>query len=94
MRAYSERHPGPEDLLLVVEVSDSTLRFDRTNKAALYALSGIQEYWVLDLNGRQLLVHRRPAGDSYLDIAAYRAEESVAPLARPEVTIAAADLLA
>lgn len=51
---YAARHPGPEDLLLVVEVSDSTLRFDRSVKAELYARAGISGYWVLDLGGRQL----------------------------------------
>src|SRR5579862_3616878 len=54
--AYANRHPGPADLLLVVEVSDSTVRFDRSAKALLYARARIREYWVLDLPGRQLYV--------------------------------------
>jgi Uma2 family endonuclease len=92
-RAYSARHPGPEDLLLVVEVSDTTLRFDRTTKAALYAASGIQDYWVLDVRGRRLFVHRRPEGDNYAEITEYGPEESAAPLARPEAAVVVSDLL-
>jgi Uma2 family endonuclease len=91
--AYFRRHPGPSDLLLVAEVSDSTLRFDRTTKALLYARAGIVEYWVLDLNGRRLLVHRDPSIDGYEQITAYGPDESVATLARPDAPVHVADLL-
>lgn len=50
--------PGPADLLLVAEVSDAALDFDLATKAALYARSGIVEYWVVDVNGRNLTIHR------------------------------------
>jgi Uma2 family endonuclease len=73
--------PRPEDLLLVIEISDSTLDFDRTVKGGLYARAGVVEYWVLDLNGRQLIVHRDPAGGRYHSIVAYSEQESVGPLA-------------
>jgi Uma2 family endonuclease len=92
-RAYSGRHPGPEDVLLIAEVSDSSLRLDRTKKAALYARAGYPEYWVLDLNGRQVLVHRRPGADGYQEITAYSAEENAATLARPEASVRVGDLL-
>jgi Uma2 family endonuclease len=91
--AYFDRHPGPADLVLVAEVSDSTLAFDRGNKAALYALSGVREYWVLDLKGRRLLVLRQPAGEYYREITAYSAQEHAATLARPEVWIRVGELL-
>jgi len=91
--AYAERHPGPEDLLLVVEVSDTSLRFDRTTKATLYARAGIREYWVLDVVGRQLFVHRQPGGDGYAEVSAYRAEERAATLACPEAAVLVAELL-
>lgn len=90
---YFARHPGPEDLPFVAEVSDSTLRFDRLTKAALYALAGIQECWVLDLNGRRLLVHRQPAADGYLEITAFGPDESVSTLARPQAFVRVGDLL-
>jgi Uma2 family endonuclease len=91
--AYARRHPGAADLLLLVEVSDSTVRFDRTTKAALYARAGIAEYWVLDIVGRQLFVHRQPAAEGYQDIIAYSAEENTATLARPEASVRVGDLL-
>ncbi len=91
--AYADRHPGPQDLLLVLEVSDTTLRFDRTTKAALYARAGIVEYWIVDLNGRQVMVHRQPTAAGYAEITAYGPHESVATLARPEAGVRVADLL-
>lgn len=50
----------PTTAALVVEVSDTSLRYDTTEKMSLYAANGIADYWVLDANGRQLLVHRDP----------------------------------
>ncbi|HZP83843.1 MAG TPA: Uma2 family endonuclease [Chthonomonadaceae bacterium] len=91
--AYAERHPAPADLLLVVEVSDTTLRFDRTTKAALYARAGIREYWVVDILGRQAFVHRQPTSDGYGEVTAYGAEESAVTLARPDAPVRVADLL-
>lgn len=91
--AYADRHPDPDDLVLVVEVSDTSLRFDRSTKAALYALAGIQEYWIVDLKGRQLLVHRQPAADGYVEITAFGPDESVAPLARPHSPVRVGALL-
>jgi Uma2 family endonuclease len=63
--AYQKRHPRGDELLLVVEVSDTTASFDLTRKAALYAAAGVPEYWVLDLTRRMLVVHRRPDGSTY-----------------------------
>jgi Uma2 family endonuclease len=91
--AYLDRHPGPEDLLLVVEVSDTTLRFDRSNKALLYARAGIREYWVVDVKGRQLFVHRQPAVEGFREISLYGPAERVAPLARLDGLTLVADLL-
>lgn len=88
----SGRQPGPADLVLVVEVSDTTLAFDTTVKAGLYARAGIVEYWALDLNGRRLIVHREPSGSVYKSVVAYGESESVAPLAAQR-EVAVADLL-
>src|SRR5579871_2339099 len=78
---------------LVVEVSDTTLRFDRTTKAGLYTRAGIREYWVVDIAGRQVFVHRRPTSEVYSDITAYSAEEIISTLARPDASITIADLV-
>lgn len=91
--AYTENHPGPEDLLLVVEVSDATLHFDRSTKAALYARAGIGEFWIVDVVGRQIFVHRQPTPEGYTDIAAYGAEERIATLVRPDAFVAVMNLL-
>jgi Uma2 family endonuclease len=62
---YHKRHPRGDELVLVVEVSDTTAGFDLTRKAVLYASAGVPEYWVLDLTRRMLVVHRRPDGSTY-----------------------------
>jgi Uma2 family endonuclease len=83
----------PVSALLVVEISDSSLRLDR-RKAGLYASSGIPEYWIVNLQSRQLEVFRRtladPAnefGHGYADIRELNEHETIAPLARPEAKI-------
>jgi len=91
--AYSDHHPRPEDLLLVVEVSDATLRTDLIVKARLYARAGIAEYWTLDLNARQLHIHRQPVEGEYTAVTIHAEAETVALAARPDAPIAFADLL-
>ena len=66
-RGYPASHPGPDDVLLLVEVSDSTIRADLGAKRALYARAGIAEYWVVDLTKDVVHVHRTPAGGRYAD---------------------------
>ena len=63
-RTYSNRHPGPADLGLVVEVSDTSLAFDRTDKARIYARAGIETYWIINLVDRQVEVYTQPTGPS------------------------------
>ena len=82
--AYWSTSPQPRDLDLVIEIADTSLAFDLTTKAALYARAGIAEYWILDVIGRRLIVHRDPQGSGYASIASYSEQESVAPLAAPD----------
>ncbi len=84
--------PQPHDLELVVEVADTSKVFDLTTKAALYARAQIIEYWVLDITGRRLIVHRDPKFDRYESIVAYGANESVAPLAALDKLFRVADV--
>ena len=91
--AYRQQHPAPSDLLLVAEVSDSTLAFDLNQKAALYARAGIADYWVADVVGRRFLVHRQPTPNGYQEITVYTEDETLSPLARPEASVRVADLL-
>ena len=91
---YRERDPDPNtDVLLVVEVSLTTLPGDRTTKARLYARHGIPEYWIVALANRELIVHRQPGSEGYGDVRAYEADESVTCLAAPVHPIQAAALL-
>ncbi len=76
-------NPQPRDLSLVVEIADTTLTFDLTIKAALYARAGIVEYWVLDVAARRLFVHRNPASGKYTAVTVYSENEGVAPVAAP-----------
>ena len=90
-RTYRDAHPTTA--LLVVEVSDDSLRRDRTVKQRLYARCGVPEYWILALPDQRLEIHRDPAADGYRSLSLHRAGETVAPLARPGAAIAVDDLL-
>ncbi|MBY0514234.1 MAG: Uma2 family endonuclease [Gemmataceae bacterium] len=95
-RDFATTHPT--SAALVVEVSDTTLGLDITEKAELYAAAGVADYWVLDLTGRRLFVFRDPApvaaGDSlYRTHLTLGPGEAVVPLAAPDRPVAVADLL-
>lgn len=90
----------PSKAVLLVEVSDSTLVFDRIQKASLYAHAGIADYWIVNLVDRRLEVRRTPATDStqpygyaYADLTTLLPPATVHPLAAPTVGVAVADLL-
>lgn len=90
----------PKIASLVIEISDATLRKDRTLKAHLYARAGIADYWIVNLPDRRLEVHRHPAPNPerkgrflYREITLVPADGHASPLARPESRIGVADLL-
>jgi Uma2 family endonuclease len=85
--------PRPEDIHLVVEVSDSTLAFDLTTKALLYARAAIPEYWVFEVAGRRIIVHRDPIEGQYCSVVAYSDNETVSCLAAPHVEVRPCNLL-
>ena len=86
-------HIHPTHVVLLLEVSDSTLRLDLATKAGLYARAKALEYWVLDVNGPRLVVHRDPQEGKYNSIVSYSSNEQVSPLAAPEKFISVAELL-
>lgn len=90
---YSTGHAVSDELLLLVEVSDTTLQFDLGKKARLYARAGVRDYWVVDVSGGALYTHRQPAEDGYGEIRRYQPREEVALLVRPDVRARVADLL-
>jgi len=87
----------PTTATLVVEVADTSLRFDTTVKLAAYAAAGIADYWVVDVNARQLLVFRDPTpsanGATYATQLVLGPADAVAPLAAPGRAVRVADLL-
>jgi Uma2 family endonuclease len=90
----------PTSALLVIEISESTLAFDRSTKAALYARAGIADYWIVNLIDRQVEVFRHPVADSassvgysYAQTTAYTLGQQIQPLATAASSIAVADLL-
>ncbi len=89
--AYDD-NPLPEDILLVAEVSDSSLEYNMTTKANLYARVGIPEYWIVDAEGERLLVHREPSETGYAAVTILLAGDTVTPLSRPDGALPAADL--
>jgi Uma2 family endonuclease len=91
---YASAHPGPSDILLVVEIAESSLEYDRDVKAPMYARLGVAEYWVADLHGEQLLVHSRPEGGIYREVERVRGGLSVTPKLLADCSIAVDDLLA
>ncbi|MBI2941227.1 MAG: Uma2 family endonuclease [Chloroflexi bacterium] len=97
-RDYAAAHPGTA--LLVLEVAEATLSYDRQTKGSLYAQHGIPEYWILDLAHRQLEVYRDPGPVAEAEFGfAYRTRmiclpgDIVSPLARPDARVAVADIL-
>ncbi len=86
-------NPPASEVLLVVEVADAALRTDRTDKAESYARSGIPEYWVVDVNGRRVIVHREPASDGYCFVNTLNETDSISPLHAEAQVLDVRDLL-
>jgi Uma2 family endonuclease len=81
-------------VLLVIEVSESSLAYDRGEKANLYAASGLKDYWVVNVNDSCIEVHRRPRSGEYRNIETFSTGQSVSPLAFPEITLKVESLFA
>lgn len=93
--AYRTRHPRGDEMILVVEVADSSLRGDLTIKRDLYARAGVPEYWVLDIIANRLIAHRKPSGGVYADIVSFTETDSIPmPGASSGQVIALASLFA
>lgn len=84
---YFKRHPEPHEVLLLVEVAESSLPIDRGVKLGVYAEAGIADYWIVNLIEQQIEVYRNPAGRDYLDKTIVRGDSSVSPLALPTAAL-------
>ena len=92
-RRYLDAHPTGADTLLAIEVADSSLKSDRTTKAELYAEAGIQEYWVVDVQGKCIHMMREVGRDGqYGWQRTAKVDEVVSPLAQPNAVLNIADL--
>jgi Uma2 family endonuclease len=79
-RNYSQKHPEPADVLLLVEVAESSLAEDRGEKRELYAEAGVADYWIVNLLNRSIEVYRASAGSTYTWAKTFGAGEKVSPL--------------
>jgi Uma2 family endonuclease len=92
--SYSREHPAPEDVLLVVEVADTTARYDSLVKSRLYARAGIPEFWLLLVTDGTVEVYRTPGADGYASLTNHGPGQTVAPPAFPEIGFTVADSFA
>jgi Uma2 family endonuclease len=90
-RDYRDSHPKTS--LLVVDVADSSLEFDRTRKLAMYARNGIEEYWILNLEAQVLEVYRQPGGNEYRDRRILDGSRQITPLHATGPPVPVSDLL-
>ena len=90
---YASGHPTAEDVLLLIEVAESSLSFDRGTKLGLYARHGVRETWIVDLSGEAVHVHRNPHGDAYDMQLTIRRGDTVSPDGLPSVGLAVDQVL-
>jgi Uma2 family endonuclease len=90
---YASGVPLAADVIVLIEVCDSSVRYDREVKVPLYAKAGVAEVWLVDLGARELRVHRRPSASGYSDVTTRRSGEVVSPLALADVTLTVDEVL-
>jgi Uma2 family endonuclease len=90
---YRKRHPQPEDVFLLVEVSDSTLEMDQAEKIPAYGRAGVAEVWIVNLNDATIEFYREPHFTGYGGKTVLRAGDSIAPLAFPDAIVNVTELL-
>jgi Uma2 family endonuclease len=91
---YRDSLPRPEDVLLIVEVADSSLAYDRDTKMRLYARAGIPEAWLMDVDGERIVVCRGPTPDGYAEVTEHRQGARLRPLAFPDLELTWEDVFA
>jgi Uma2 family endonuclease len=90
---YTATHPGPQDVLLVVEVAETSAESDRAVKVPLYARFGVPEVWLVDLAAACLAVYRHPTPQGYQLVQTLRVGESASPVLLPDLVLAVAAIL-
>ncbi len=90
---YSSRHPIADDVLLLIEIADSSLVYDQTQKLRLYAIHNIPEYWLLNLIDHCLEVYRKPKGEAFAEKTTLYHGDNITLSQLPEITIQITDIL-
>ena len=90
---YRTAHPGPDDVLLVIEVADTSAHYDRQTKIPLYARAGIPEVWLVNLPADRIEIYREPRERGYADIRAANRGEALTPLQLPGITLGVNDIV-
>ena len=90
---YNDRHPRPDDIFWLIEVAKTSLKKDLDLKASIYATAEIQEYWVLDLSRKQMVVFQEPQNGQYVAQRVI-SKGAIAPLALPDIEVSVERLLA
>jgi Uma2 family endonuclease len=90
---YASAHAGPADILLIIEIADSSLDYDRTTRLQLYAEAGIPEYWISDLQKECVMAYSEPAGNTYHTSRQFHRGETLAPKLLPECVVPVDTLL-
>ena len=90
---YALAHPEPEDVLLLIEVAETSLTYDQTIKLPLYAQANITEVWLVNIVKHQVEVYRQPLGERYQEHLILTKEQSLSPLALPHFFVSASDML-
>jgi Uma2 family endonuclease len=90
---YTTTYPTPKDILLIIEASDSSLKYDRTVKMQLYAETGVPEYWISDLKADHVVTFRNAAGSTYQTVQEFHRGGRVAPELLPDCSIPVESLL-
>ena len=88
-----DRHPGPQDAFLVIEVADSSIYVDRRRKLPMYGRAGITEYWIVDLNRDRIEVYREPMRSRYRSARLAARGETISPLFAPDLAVDASKIL-
>jgi Uma2 family endonuclease len=91
--SYRKRHPGPEEVYLLIEVSDTSLETDQEDKLPAYGRAGVPEVWIVNLNELTLDIYREPHFTGYGSKTVLRAGDQARPLAFPDVAVDVAELL-
>ena len=89
---YGQSHPQPDDILLVIEVADTSLAFDRDTKVPLYAACGIKETWLLDLTSGTITSYRDPDGATYRQQQVFRNADTLSMAAFPDIAVSLSEL--